>query len=497
MPPLSVAGAVARAKLSNLQLELAKHNTLAEAQIRALQNQLSAITFPVQILPLEITSQIFRVYHATAESRGDVARLDSSPMPLTRVCRLWRKIAFSMTELWSDVELDVGQGVPEMYGSMLSDWLNRSKHRLISLTLLDGFGAHSDTHWDAPIDMDDFGSILRQFASRIRTLKLIFLSPPELEKISAWTVDFPSLEETTIIPAEGIESPSWVLGLFGNTPSLRSVKVSDMWTPNLNISWCSLTRAAFDYVGLASPLGLSDLVHGLAQIPVLKQCSLVIRLKSDAQEPDRIVEPFRHVTVEDLSVSIKGDGHDLDRFFSAFTFPSLHTLRIRSQTELNPTTLPAFLARSNPPLERLTLDDATTSCLDLFCRFSRIEELTLHHPNRWVMCHFFGSMRRNSDLNYFPALRRLEFGCELQCDRQGSSRELLFDEALEIVGPAIRMRRAFESAQGTQRVQALRINYRLDGAAVLSCPEDQLAVLRELKQLGMDIYAGTHTGSII
>ncbi|KAJ7129240.1 hypothetical protein C8R44DRAFT_533755, partial [Mycena epipterygia] len=70
-----------------------------ENQLKHLQLQLDAITYPVLTIPLEITAEIF-VHCLPTTRRSDVLNPEEAPLLLTHVCRAWREIAISTPSLW-------------------------------------------------------------------------------------------------------------------------------------------------------------------------------------------------------------------------------------------------------------------------------------------------------------------------------------------------------------------------------------------------------------
>nr|GAT48628.1 predicted protein [Mycena chlorophos] len=232
-------------------------------------------------------------------------------------------------------------------------------------------------------------------AKPFRTIALVHLSREWLAALAngvACAVEFPILQSVTLIPTTRFPSDgltSWTANLFSNTPSLRVVKVDEMWTRHLNIAWGALT--VFEYFGANWSLDLEELKRGLSQMHALRKCCLTLRLSDPPEEPDTfdIDKPLLHpsLALEDLYIAIEWQVQDMDRFFSTFTFPALHRLYIGSRTtqrvESVSNAIPAFLKRSNAPLKRLALDSVEFSYLDLFsgCSLDQLEDLALLFPD--------------------------------------------------------------------------------------------------------------------
>ncbi|KAJ7058762.1 hypothetical protein C8F01DRAFT_281689 [Mycena amicta] len=100
--------------------EIAAETALLRSKIAELaaarsvvMEQLKLVIFPIQKLPVELTSEIFLCCH-----RGDTILIADAPpgpersMPfvLAAVCQRWRAIAVQLHELWSDLYIDVASG---------------------------------------------------------------------------------------------------------------------------------------------------------------------------------------------------------------------------------------------------------------------------------------------------------------------------------------------------------------------------------------------------
>ncbi|KAJ7646296.1 hypothetical protein DFH06DRAFT_997714, partial [Mycena polygramma] len=92
--------------LNELRLAALRQQMYLEAldrQQRELQMELAHIIYPVLTLPAEITSRIFVACLPDA-GRVQYGR-DVAPLLLSQICRQWREIAISSSELWASVDL--------------------------------------------------------------------------------------------------------------------------------------------------------------------------------------------------------------------------------------------------------------------------------------------------------------------------------------------------------------------------------------------------------
>ncbi|KAF7317857.1 Terpene cyclase [Mycena kentingensis (nom. inval.)] len=103
-----------------------------------IQARLAAYKYPVLTLPNEIVSEIFLSFIPPYPKRPRLKGAES-PLKLSRICSLWRNIAFQTPALWR--AMDIAFIVPEdvkhsdAIVSAISVWLQRSGTLLLSLSL--------------------------------------------------------------------------------------------------------------------------------------------------------------------------------------------------------------------------------------------------------------------------------------------------------------------------------------------------------------------------
>ncbi|KAJ7178166.1 hypothetical protein C8R46DRAFT_1076023 [Mycena filopes] len=117
---------------------LSAEKELLETEEDLLQDRLDAYTYPVLTLPPEVVSEIFvhclPVYPRRAPDNGLY-----SPVALTHICRLWRRIALSTPSLWRTFKIilrtnDSGRA-DDANQVRVAEWLRRSGSCALSVEL--------------------------------------------------------------------------------------------------------------------------------------------------------------------------------------------------------------------------------------------------------------------------------------------------------------------------------------------------------------------------
>ncbi|KAK7038538.1 hypothetical protein R3P38DRAFT_2906426 [Favolaschia claudopus] len=94
-----------------------------------LENRLAKVVYPVLNLPFEVTAAVFI---RCLPGGGPVTPTSSTaPLALSHVCRQWRDVALSSTELWDTLHVDLNAMAPWL----LEMWFSRAKERPLSLTI--------------------------------------------------------------------------------------------------------------------------------------------------------------------------------------------------------------------------------------------------------------------------------------------------------------------------------------------------------------------------
>ncbi|KAF7312598.1 F-box domain-containing protein [Mycena indigotica] len=131
------------ARISQIDQELGRLH-------RERQTQLQSLAYPVLKLPVEITAQIF--VHCVPRNALN-CNLWRAAVVLGSVCRHWRAVVLSMSELWTAISLIVDGTASERISSSVALWLTRSKARPLAIRISpqsdagDAFSDQAEEWW--------------------------------------------------------------------------------------------------------------------------------------------------------------------------------------------------------------------------------------------------------------------------------------------------------------------------------------------------------------
>ncbi|KAJ6454860.1 hypothetical protein C8R45DRAFT_1037373 [Mycena sanguinolenta] len=188
-----------RAALADLEAEIARFKNYAAHYISALEKQkkdveiqLQEVVYPILSLPAEILANIFVA--CLPESSCRRFSRAHAPLLLMQVCRHWKDIAVSTSELWNCLDipcLDVSQASAKTmvrHGVLSGPWLSRAQSRPLSFTVYlthKGRGVHDDI---TEAEEFDISAIL----PRLERLD-IRLSAEKTRWLLLWNTPFPQL----------------------------------------------------------------------------------------------------------------------------------------------------------------------------------------------------------------------------------------------------------------------------------------------------------------
>ncbi|KAJ7058751.1 hypothetical protein C8F01DRAFT_1232412 [Mycena amicta] len=228
----SSSAASLRHRLEEIAAETALlHSKIAESAAArcVVVEQLKLVIFPIQTLPMELTSEIFLCCH-----RGDTISIAETPqrtMPfvLAAVCQRWRAIAIQLHELWSTLSIKV------IYGNRIE----RAKE--ILRLCLERAGPHRDL--DISIEQDiglkELFPLLLPTASRW-TQCGVYIAASILDRIRG---KVNRLRSVTLC----MDFDTWETGgqrqvlAFEDAPLLREAELTDVDAYLVSLPWAQLT----------------------------------------------------------------------------------------------------------------------------------------------------------------------------------------------------------------------------------------------------------------
>ncbi|KAF7349672.1 F-box domain-containing protein [Mycena sanguinolenta] len=300
--------AVLRAALANVESELARFKTSAADYISVLlkakkdvELQLQGIAYPILSLPTEIIARIF-VECLPENSRRRFSR-KHAPLLLMRVCRRWRDIALSTSELWNFLRIRCLNVSPSSdktmvrRGALSTPWLSRAQSRPLSLTIyldrkfFEGREVHDDISGAEQLDIS---AVL----PRLERLD-ICLSAEKTQSLTSWNSPFPRLR------CLSLSSPDSVLSdVLRNAPLLRELHWTRRTDGNLDFGkFASNTLTQLEITGRGNDVPATQLIDILENFPSLTDLICLLDLEG-FDPPDQ--EPLTFPNLQTLKTKSYG-----------------------------------------------------------------------------------------------------------------------------------------------------------------------------------------------
>nr|GAT52080.1 predicted protein [Mycena chlorophos] len=468
-----------RAQVANLETALAQQKKQAEEQQRVikdteaslteLRRQLNILASPPGVVPPEILSVIFRLYHSEAAGANNPIQASSSPYPLTRVCGAWRRTALSLSELWCCIELDLGtQKLPRQLGEILMRWFGRAETRPLRLRITGYPGQRTPMR---PFDFDELQPLLARYSSRLTELVLDQTSEALIRSLDHWGLDFAVLEEITLSVAWGRDEIHSSFASIKNAPRLRSLVLGNVyiWETGMPVPWKGLRTLS----SMAST-DVEECVVALENLPLLEE--MVVSLTPDTEAYRGKV---RHTNLQRLGVFYEKT-RDFNRLLASLVLPSLRKLELHGDASkpFNAQKMADFLERSAPPICELTLPSLPKlDVLLLFTGRCSLVRLEISYPPATVMGQFFDTWLSHED--FCAQVTDLVFHT-----RPGATLDMFMKRTAEAV-----------SQRQTRHLRRLEIDCNIADGQTFS--EELLAPLRQLKADGLNLYVGSWNKRII
>ncbi|KAF4612725.1 hypothetical protein D9613_011812 [Agrocybe pediades] len=202
---------------------------------------------PFRRLPVELHMEIFSHFLDRRAFPG----VDQVPLVLCRVCSIWRRVALAMPQLWSRMEIIIGDEVPEHSSfstyalrRYLNTFAKRSGNLPLDIRIVwNELEETSDDPEDTPLEIQfyDLARFLASWAHSKRIRDLCIVAPCLRYMLSVMRIpqgNFAGLENLTLLGCHGcehdyddddvderFESLDDVLGAFLCAPTLKTISL--------------------------------------------------------------------------------------------------------------------------------------------------------------------------------------------------------------------------------------------------------------------------------
>jgi len=317
----------------------------------------------IEKIPPEVISTIFEVSLPFAAMNGSHSRdgvQDDVYKALVRlggVCKKWREIARSTPRLWNTVLIHLPVDSKPQYIPLVRDWIARSKSLPLTLIVR---GQHWRFMPDYENSYEALFNVLANTSKRWRFVN-IRLSEFMTARLFAKTKNLSQIHTLELNDPGALQ-----LELLWTTmrPRPHTARIRGFSMEQARIDCGILTRVE------VGPWGVSDCIELVRSSPMLEVCKF-----RGVSDDSRLASPTNIVTHTDKNPYVHPNIRTFDysgekesvRFFSHFSFPSLHALscHIYYGTFSLPELLEFvnFLKRSCSSLDSLRLyGSVLTSC---------------------------------------------------------------------------------------------------------------------------------------
>ena len=381
-----------------------------------------SIVAPIQRIPLEVLSEIF-IFCADSPSSNSEPPLKcfdvtQAPIQLSFVCNKWRRLAISMSQLWSSISLRGGREYVLSSGGrhtsyfrrsirtdMLRTWLLRSGSSPLTLGI--------DATWLEHDALTSCIAIMLPHSHRWRDVTLT-LDEEHWEMLLAVKGNLPQLERFNLDvmgdPSEGFDIP---LDIFEVAPKLHTIMMQYNLDPSeWLLPWGQLRCFHFN-------------LHFAMSLPwILESCSNLARCTIHIYSLDDALDDLDHSSLVSLHLLLHVKEH-LDVLFNIFTLRALQDLDIARPLSTDFTlVLPqnavaSMLDRSSCNLQRLRLfwvGFTSDELVAILQAQPSLVELVIHEPTSPIvtkrvlerMTHDLSQSFSTGSPLVVPNLKRLE-----------------------------------------------------------------------------------------
>ncbi|PPQ81741.1 hypothetical protein CVT26_007648 [Gymnopilus dilepis] len=186
---------------------------------------------PINSLPTEIMSEVFLLAQTATEKEKGPCQPTVFPLVLGSVCRKWRHIAWSLSELWGEFHCRISMARCELQASLLQEWLERSQQRPLSICI----SIMDEEEWTGPDVSTAILDAIIPYSERWVHLGLI-LPEAWYRQLRQVRGKVPNLLYLCI-RSPTCKSPLSSFRTFAHETSIRKLFASNFRLSNLHLPW--------------------------------------------------------------------------------------------------------------------------------------------------------------------------------------------------------------------------------------------------------------------
>ncbi|KAF9469607.1 hypothetical protein BDZ94DRAFT_1316761 [Collybia nuda] len=309
---------------------------------------LATLKAPINRLPNEVLFEIFAISVFTLPSyMASSLDLSSAPWLLTRICKLWRDIALSNSQLWSTFNIHLDPHYSQFFPTSRLAKVHLERSRPCDLSIHANFSPypHYSSH---PI----FSLILKH-SERWKSVRFDHACHWALSEICVTKPDYPLLKELHLL--YGYNQLATLDG-FRNAPLLYSLSIDGFRleypspTSHVGFPYHQITKL------VVSRTPLQEVVRVMGRMPILEECVFnnCLHVNGFSNEAGRIRLPC--LALLRLGTYYTNQtGQDQLEILKILLAPKLVELSIEMAETNIKECLQAFFCQSFPHIEKLVL----------------------------------------------------------------------------------------------------------------------------------------------
>ncbi|KAJ7067233.1 hypothetical protein C8F01DRAFT_1120720 [Mycena amicta] len=371
----SVVSLDARTRITDIDQDLTRLVAERQALVQSL-------AYPILKLPVEITTQIF--LHCVPRNALNCSLWRAAGV-LGRVCRHWRAVVLSTSELWTALSLAIDGLSSERIAASVALWLTRSKTRPLAIRISPGsdpgdpFSDQADVWWARVEEFVEF-VLPHVVFHRARWQHLEVSVPLSVLRSMCKNDPLPELVHLSLSAVQehwNNKDPEAPITLFATAPRLQSLHL----TLDTNGDFRRMGLIELPYAQLRSFTGTEfthyECLEILDLMPNLVDCVFFVSSRDSDVVDDP--PPLQHLRTLQLwsSAPTAHPQHILEDL----TLPSLDTLLVgRDDGRLLALDLTQLIKRSGCTIRHFACEELSpedvSDCLDVL---TSLQSLTLLH----------------------------------------------------------------------------------------------------------------------